>query len=515
LIRARRDRTGILIKVLFISFLILTSFVGMNYVTRVNGQSAQPKYVTEYPVPTPNAAPLAITVDGEGNVWFTESNASKLAMFNPTNQSFREYKVPWIGDMWGVIADKKGSIWFTLSSARGSVSPGGAIVPGGFGSIVQFNPSTGNFTHIQIPSISCFPLRLREDNQGRIWFTELLGSRIGVYDPNLNSLKEYPVPTNESGPADLTFDPQGNLWFTEAYASQVGEFNPLTQTFVEYPIGGNATYQSISSPVGIALDSQGIVWVADHGGNWIVRFDPQTRTTTKFPTHFPPKDVYPISLVNDLLIDSSGRIWFAEHGGNSIGYFVPETQQMVEFPIPTGPISATLWLALAPSGVVWFAEWSGNNIGMVPANVQSPITVSASTNSLNVNQGDQASITLQVVGAPGFVGNSTAFLALDSYNPEDVTGVFTPPNFTIGEVPTSVQVQLTIAKNAEPGKYTLAIGVDIGSMRALTMVSLAITKAGILSTTMGQSVEIMLVAVVAAVVIGLVLRRSLRRPRAT
>jgi streptogramin lyase len=351
------------------------------------------------------------------------------------------------------------------------------------------------------------------DPRGRVWFTELLGNKIGVYDSYLNSLKEYPVPTNTSGPADLTFDTKGNLWFTEAYASQLGEFNLSAQSFVEYPLGGNASSEMISSPVGIAIDAQGIVWVADHGGNWIVRFDPQTKVTTKFPTHFPPSDVYPISLVNDLLLDKQGRVWFAEHGGNSIGYYVPETRSMVEFPIPTGPISTALWLALAPSGDVWFAEWSGNNIGTVNSNAITLITVTTPTNSIVVNQGDQFSIPLQVGGSQRFAENGTMFSAWSSYTPTDASAKFTPSNLTLSATQVSVEAQFTISKNTDPGNYTLALGVQAKSVRVLTMVSVEVLKYNPPSLPISLTSEIVLLVVAVAAAVALVLRRSSKRSR--
>lgn len=512
MIRTKPSVTRRFSQVLVALFLVmLTTLAGMSGSARAYGQSIPPSYITEYHVPTPNAAPLAITVDGTGNVWFTESNASKLAMFNPLNQSFQEYTVPWVGDMWGVIADQSGNIWFTHYSGKGSVSPGGAIVSGGHGSIIRFNPATKNFTRIALPTISSFPLRLQSDERGKIWFTELLGNKIGVYDPSLNSLREYLVPTNMSGPADLAFDAQGNLWFTEAYASQVGEFNPITQTFVEYPIGGNTASETVSSPVGIAIDAQGIVWVADHGGNWILKFNPQTRTTTKYTTHFPPSDVYPISLVNDLAIDKTGRVWFAEHGGNSIGYFVPETQTMVEFPIPTGPISSTLWLALAPSGDIWFAEWSGNNIGTVPANATIPITVTTPSASVVVNQGDQFTLPLQVGSTLSFAENGNPFFAWGSYNPGDASATFTPNNLQLGGGPVSAQAQFTISKNAEPGNYSLAVGVETRSVRVMTLVSVEVLKYNSQSLPISLTLEVVLVVVVAAAALAIFLRQRSRR----
>jgi len=49
--------------------------------------NTQLNYIEEYDVPTPESAPLAIMVDSHGVVWFTESNASKLARFDPSDRS--------------------------------------------------------------------------------------------------------------------------------------------------------------------------------------------------------------------------------------------------------------------------------------------------------------------------------------------------------------------------------------------------------------------------------------------
>ncbi|HUK27366.1 MAG TPA: hypothetical protein VLV31_02995 [Candidatus Acidoferrales bacterium] len=488
-----------------------TPLIGTACISPARAQSNLPNYITEYRVPTQNSAPLAIAVDPTGDVWFTESNASKLAVFNPMNQSFHEFKVPWVGDMWGIIADKAGNIWATHSSAKGAVSPGGAIVSGGYGSIIRFTPATENFTQIAIPTVSSFPLRLQEDQEGRIWFTELLGNKIGVYDPSINSLREYPVPTNTSGPADLTFDTKGNIWFTEAYASQVGEFNPTNQSFVEYPLGGNSTSDMVSSPVGIAIDQQGIVWVADHGGNWILKFNPKTKTTTKYTTHFPPSNVYPISLVNDLLIDKQGRVWFTEHGGNSIGYFIPQTQSMVEFPIPTGPISTVLWLTLAPTGNIWFAEWSGNNIGTISSNTTVPIVVSTSSNSISVNQGDQFTLPVEVKVNGNFSEIGYPFFAWGSYNPNDVSASFNPSNLQLSASPMSVQGQFTVSKNADPGNYSMAVGIESGSVRVMTLVSVLVVKYNAQSRPILLTLEIVVVVIAAAAALTFFLRRRSKR----
>ena len=77
------------------------------------------QYVDEFTIPTLHAAPLAITVDKYGIVWFTESNMSRLGRFDPSNQSFIEYRVPGVGDMWGVTSDHEGRIWITQYAGHG------------------------------------------------------------------------------------------------------------------------------------------------------------------------------------------------------------------------------------------------------------------------------------------------------------------------------------------------------------------------------------------------------------
>jgi virginiamycin B lyase len=434
-----------------------------------------PKYIDEYQIPTPSAAPLAITVDRNGMVWFTESNVSKIAQFDPKSKIIHEYSVPGIGDMWGIVVDPRGYVWVTQYSGKGSVNPGGAIVQGGTSRIVRFDIVTKNFTSISLPTLSSFALRLTLDQQGKVWFTELLGNKIGVYDPSSASLQEYYVPTNSSGPADLTFDTKGMLWFSESYARQVGRFDPQSQRFTEYHVGAETASQIVSSPVGIAVDNVHNVWLADHGGNWIVEFNPTTRAVMKYPTHFPPKDVYSIALVNDLLIDNEGRVWFCEHGGNSVGYYAPSTKRMVEFRIPTGPISTTMWLALAPNGDVWFTEWSSNKIGVVHADLLVPVSVNITQDHFKLSAGEKTTLAFVVASPQLASGNGSLNYSWSSYNPREISIGFTPTYPQLG-TEAQVQAQLALANRVNPGNYTLALEVSLGDVIISSMVETIITS---------------------------------------
>jgi virginiamycin B lyase len=475
--------------------------------------ATMPEYISEYPVPTPASAPLAITTDANGMVWFTESNASKLTRFDPGDQSFAEYRVPGVGDMWGVVRDRGGYLWLTQYSGKGSVSPGGSVVFGGTGRLIRFDPTQSNFTSIEIPTVGSFPMRLAVDDQNRIWFTELLGNKIGVYDQSKKQLTEYPVPTNTSGPADLTFDRRGTLWFTETYSKNLAEFFPLNQSFVEYPLGSASASQIVSSPVGLAIDNQGNVWVADHGGNWIVKFNSVTHGIVKYPTHFPPQDVYPISLVNDLLIDSAGRIWFAEHGGNSVGYLNTQDYSMIEFPIPTGPISTCLWLALAPNGDVWFTEWSSNKIGVVHSNITVPVSVLVSDTYLRLSPGDETTLSFATRTSENTIGNGTLRYSWSSYNPMDISVQFSPQYPSLaGPADTNAQAELFVSTTTKPGNYTLALGIETARAAVWRMVQVQVT-AQAPSTSLGTTFTLFSMAAVILVAIVIVLALVLHGKR--
>lgn len=492
------------IRLLAFCAILLTS-LSVNLPNIVGVTSSLPKYIDEYAVPTPNSAPLAITVDRQGIVWFTESNVSKLGRFDPAAQTFNEYIVPGVGDMWGVTVDEKNYVWLTQYSGTASVNPGGAIAPGGFGRIIRFDPRTKNFTSVNIPTPGSFPMRLTVDNRNRVWFTEFLGNKIGVYDQSLNLLLEFPVPTNSSGPADLTFDENGVLWFTEAYGQKVAKFYPENRTFVEYSVESGAF-----SPVGVAVDSQGDVWFADHGGNWIVELEPNSKKLTRYPTHFPPSQVSYLSISNGLLIDGQERIWFSEHGGNSIAYFNSKTEKMVEFSIPTGPISTALWIALAPSGDVWFAEWDANKIGVVHSNMPITISLSVSAHRLRIQAGNQTSLSLLVKASQQIEGNGTFRYTWTSYYPEEISATFMPQYPKLSE--TTGRVELRFSNSIRPGSYVLGIGIDTGTVRVWNMIRTEVISHEQASTPIIES-SILLVVIfllLAAALVGLYKRTRSR-----
>src|SRR5947209_12308 len=74
--------------------------------------------ITEYPVPTTNAVPSVITAGPDGNLWFTEVQASKIGTINPATHAISEFPVPTANSQpAGIATGPDGNVWFTEAAA--------------------------------------------------------------------------------------------------------------------------------------------------------------------------------------------------------------------------------------------------------------------------------------------------------------------------------------------------------------------------------------------------------------
>jgi virginiamycin B lyase len=93
-----------------------------------------------------------------------------------------------------------------------------------------------------------------------MWFTELLGNRIGRIQRD-GTLVEYDIPTPGSRPIALAADPAGDaLWFTEEATNRLGRIG-LDGAIVEVALPAS---QSNLLLAGLAFDDDGDVWVQQY-----------------------------------------------------------------------------------------------------------------------------------------------------------------------------------------------------------------------------------------------------------
>src|ERR1051325_359357 len=75
--------------------------------------------LAEFPLLTSGGSPFAITTGPDGNVWYTENQAGKIGMINPTTHAQSEFLIPTASSgPTGITAGPDGNLWFAESGAK-------------------------------------------------------------------------------------------------------------------------------------------------------------------------------------------------------------------------------------------------------------------------------------------------------------------------------------------------------------------------------------------------------------
>jgi streptogramin lyase len=299
--------------------------------------------ITEFPVPTAASGVTGIAPGPDGNVWFTEYEADKIARISPTG-AVTEFPLPIAeGGPTDIVMGPDGNMWFTeygsgkrkgKGETIGRITPSGAItefptlekesgpedIALGPDGNLWFTESNYDFVGRITPSgeVAEFPTKhptggIAAGPDGNVWFTEPSGDEIGVITPN-GTIKWFTIPTEgeeseNSQPESITAGPDGNLWFTERNYDKIGRITP-GGTITQFPIPTKN-----SDPVGIAAGPDGNVWFTEFGGSYgrtIGRITP-AGAISEFLT--PTAGSGPLEIAPG----ANGQLWFTEQRKNQIG----------------------------------------------------------------------------------------------------------------------------------------------------------------------------------------------------
>jgi streptogramin lyase len=280
-----------------------------NKIAKVNPHSHA---LSEFALPTPNSGPYGITSGPDGNLWFTEYNANRIGEINPSTNAISEFNIPTANAGYpaaiAITAGPDGNLWFSGGRQIGNMNPRTHAIS-------EFSVSTG-----LINAIAAGP-------DGNVWFPEY--DKIAEINPRTGAISEFAVPTANSYAWGITSGPDGNLWFTEYYGNKIGEINPSTHVISEFSIppidGGGGTFHS-KLPQGITTGPDGNPWFTE------------SAVASSVPPFLPAQP------------------------GN-LGQINPTTHTITELPIPSLG-SAPSAMTAGPEGNVWFTE-SQNKIGVV------------------------------------------------------------------------------------------------------------------------------------------------------
>ena len=478
-------------------------------------------FIQEYTLPFPCSQPVGITVEQQNNtnnntntntnynttnpkkVWIAATWVGYLVGFDPVSKRFTDFiEIPnWktkgdFGSMvWDMEFDKKGDLWFTDQVNN---------------AIWRYFPTDKRFEMYKVPTNGSYPSSLAFDSQGRVWFSEIFGKKLGVINPAKTSnntstgIQEYQLNMSKEegfetmGPLVITDTTSNNtnsnyynetVWFTAVNFPESGhviKFDIDTKKFevLKLPVGAG-------TPVGIVEDN-GRLWINDHATNLFFVFDPQTGKAVKYSTSLPTSRNNTTTLPYYNMY-RDGKLWFNEHEGNAMAYFDIANLTLVEYQIPTrgeawGNTSNPLQFTLDNNGSAWFTEWTENKIGVLDSEKTKNLPLWISTNSSSVDldrEKDHDGKSIKVFVYPNRSNLVTkenepvemTVAGTMSYTGKlwNLTGNFDKEEFYFPEGskgPQVVTLKLTPDQNLVPGDYTLTLGARYGTVTSSKIIDL-------------------------------------------
>jgi len=279
--------------------------------------------------------PSGITIDAQGNVWFTEQaddSVWKITQGGVPSRIWREAG----SRPFEIIPGPDGNLWFTEGETdQPSRNAVGRLTPDGtwLGETSLPLPASGACN--PSAAVGSNPVGLAAGTDS-VWVTGYNACLVYVLSREGRLVGSYPVPNN---PNRITVGPDGNLWITETLANRLAVLAPGAPFGIkppEYPVSGPPT-AIVSGPP----SSPNTLWFTSYGTNKIQGITTGGNTTAPLPAGTGP---------GGLVVGPDGNLWFTELGGKRIG--VMTTNGDVRWIALTG--GTPFGITKEPGGRIWF-----------------------------------------------------------------------------------------------------------------------------------------------------------------
>jgi len=289
-----------------------------------------PADVREFDLPTPDAMPVGVAIDDEGNLWVTNLQSNRLARVRPDDGSVSEWPAPtanaglygiaaggglvWLGYLTrnGVAAFDPGQQTFRESALPVSdAGPFGLVLKGDAllvsasraSLVLELDARTARERRRwQLPPGSA-PGALAVDEAGTAWAALMARNTLARLGTD-GSVRELTPPTGSAGLRGLAVAPDGRVWFAEFDANKLGVYDSASDTFREYDLPFPE-----SGPWAVTVASgSGTVWLSEYTGNRLARFDPASQRFQEFALPSPRAGC------RALVVDRTGAVWCPESG---------------------------------------------------------------------------------------------------------------------------------------------------------------------------------------------------------
>ena len=283
---------------------------------------------------TPQATLHDPYVVPDGTVWYGMPSSSATEHLAPTElDPVKRWKVfPVGGGAHGATVDREGRVyWAEIGGGR----------------LGELDPKTGKSERHTTPTLGEL-LQVIVDKDDNVWYAGYGGSTIGKLDAETRQISQWATPTVDVAPYGLASDQKGNIWVAGPAANMAIKFDPVTETFTEY--------KTPTQPSGvrrIGVDSKGIVWFSEYTASQFGSLDPATGKITeyKFPLRYThPYETWP---------DNDDHVYSTDSYYNSIIQFDRKTSKFTYYPYPQGPRWAVPKIEIDADNTVWFGSRPG------------------------------------------------------------------------------------------------------------------------------------------------------------
>ncbi len=301
--------------------------------------------IREFSVPTAGSSPYGITVGPEGNLWFTENAANRLARIT-TNGVITEFPLPAAArSPAGIASGPDNRLWFCAAGSQqiGAMTTNGVV------------------TMYTIPRATNEPFKTPQfitRRGGAMWYTDL-SYRIGrVTTAGAFTQYVYPAGIN---PIGITVGADNNIWFGAYFTDTVNLLRPD---------GTTNMYQldALATPALMTRGPDDAVWFTQLGAGDAFPGKIGRITTNGVLTNFVVGTSGPFGICSG----PDGAIWFTEsrRGSNSIGRMTLDGR-FARYGLARD--SDVTEIVGGPDGGLWFTMPGRDRIGRIrfttPGNV--------------------------------------------------------------------------------------------------------------------------------------------------
>lgn len=169
---------------------------------------------TAYQLVTPGKGTYGITVDREGNAWYTSPGSDRVDIVDGETGKTSEIVFTPLGPESGMeITDKDKENYANLRVNQNSATP-----------------------------LHKCPRRIGADsNADVVWVALFCADKIAKMDMHTHQITEYDMPHKYSRPYGLVVDNEHNVWINMLNTDMIAKFNPATQKFTEYQMPSRGT----------------------------------------------------------------------------------------------------------------------------------------------------------------------------------------------------------------------------------------------------------------------------------